>query len=265
MKDNGIPLKQVVSAIEELAPPALAEEWDNVGLILNPPRVGPVRSVLLTIDLTEAVAREAIATRSQLVIAYHPPIFEPLRSLSHEVPLQRTIMSLARAGIAIYSPHTALDAARDGVNDWLAGGVGPGRCEVLAQADATDPGTGRLIMLDRPVALPTLTRKVKQHLGLRHLRVARAGTARRIKRIALCAGAGASALKDVRADAYITGEMGHHDILAAVAAGVHVILSEHTHTERGYLPLFARRLRKAVGPSVTVRVSKKDREPVKTV
>jgi dinuclear metal center YbgI/SA1388 family protein len=272
MKTSSLTLRQTTDALDLLAPLSLAEEWDNVGLLVEPPRTGRIRRVLLTIDLTETVAHEARTVGAQLVVAYHPPIFEPVRAFSASVPMHRAIMSLVRDRIAVYSPHTALDAVAGGVNDWLAAGLGPGVCRPLTPSvdgDSEGAGQGRLLVLDRPVGTATFVQRVKKHLGLKHVRVARPASGHRragkVQRVGLCAGAGASVLRGARADLYLTGEMNHHDVLAAVGDGRFVVLCEHTNTERGYLAVLRRKLRKATGSKLDVVVSKADRDPVRVV
>jgi dinuclear metal center YbgI/SA1388 family protein len=85
------------------------------------------------------VLEEVLSGEVDLVIAYHPPIFRPVRRLRPAVPGERRLLALARAGVAVYSPHTALDAAPDGVNDWLAAGLGPAEIRPLSPAEALDP------------------------------------------------------------------------------------------------------------------------------
>ena len=118
-------VSDVVKVIETLAPPALAEGWDQTGL-----QVGdgdwPVDKALLCIDLTEAVLDEAIRQRASFVLAYHPLCFKPLARLTTQDVKQRIALRAATNQIAVYSPHTALDAAPAGVNDWLAAGLAPG-------------------------------------------------------------------------------------------------------------------------------------------
>ena len=261
-------LSSVVGALQELVPLEWAEEWDNVGLLVEPPGRSRVRRVLLTIDLLPAVLDEAVQRKADLVVAYHPPIFTPLRSLTMADPMRAVVMRCVQRRIAIYSPHTALDAVAGGVNDWLADGVGEGERVPLVRGPqhATAPegvGQGRSVRLTRPVTVSTLASRLKKHLGVKHVRIAR-GAAEKIERIALCAGAGGSVLVGCDADVWVTGEMRHHDVLAAVERGVAVILCEHTNTERGYLSLLARSLRKALGGGVEVAVSRADREPLAT-
>lgn len=267
--DLATTLRRATRVLQEIAPLEYAEDWDNVGLLLEPvPRdIQRVSSILLTIDLTESVIAEACELSSQLVVAYHPPIFHPLARLTQEDPRHRILLRAIGASIAVYSPHTALDAAPDGVNDWLADGLPAGQRVSIGPSGTarTGPGQGRLLELDEPVDLDEIVDRVKQHLGLESLRVAVARDHQKgpkIQRIALCAGSGGQVVSGTDAQLYLTGEMGHHDVLAALEAGRSVILCEHTNTERGYLPRLRDRLHSLLGESVSVEVSARDREPL---
>lgn len=255
-------LQNVIQALENIAPLNLAEEWDNVGLLVNPLRSRNVKNILLAIDLTEAVADEAIAEKIDLIIAYHPILFRPVNRLNAGNAYDRTVMKLIQKNIAVFSPHTALDAVIGGVNDWLADGVGEGEVSVLQTIPGSDAGQGRLVELKRPVKLKTLAQRIKKHLGLKNLRIAQSAKDAPVQTVALCAGAGTDAFKDVQADCYLTGEMSHHNVLAATLGGSHVILCEHTNTERGYLPVFRKILAKALGKGVDISISEIDSDPI---
>jgi dinuclear metal center YbgI/SA1388 family protein len=122
-------LKTIVAAIEKIAPTGFAEPWDNVGLLAGD--VGQsVSRIMLTIDYTGTVAQEAKEAGCDLIVAYHPPIFQPLRRLGSD----SLVFDAIRRGVAIYSPHTALDAADGGTNDMLADAIG------LTQRGALRPG-----------------------------------------------------------------------------------------------------------------------------
>lgn len=117
---RGVTVAGFCDAMHAIAPPALAQEWDNVGLLAGD-RGAAVRRVLLCIDLTPAVAGEAVQHKVDLVMAYHPPIFRPVHRLtmpSHGT--EESVFRCIRNGIAIYSTHTALDAAEGGTNDVIA-------------------------------------------------------------------------------------------------------------------------------------------------
>jgi len=255
-------LQTVIQPLENIAPPSLAEDWDNVGLLINPLRPRNVKKILLTIDLTEPVADEAIASKTDLIVAYHPILFQPANRLNANNAYDRAVMKLVQKNIAVYSPHTALDAVIGGVNDWLADGVGDGEVSVLQPIENSDAGQGRRVELKRSVKLKTLAQRIKKHLGLKNLRLAAASEDMPIKTVALCAGAGTDAFKGIQADCYLTGEMSHHNVLAATLNGSHVILCEHTNTERGYLPVFRKILCKALNTSVEISISAEDANPI---
>ena len=112
-------LRDILAALDRIAPLRHAESWDNVGLIAGDP-AATVSRVLLTIDCTSAVFDEARREACELVVAYHPPLFEAIKSVSAQSLIHRAI----RDGIALYSPHTALDVAEGGTNDMLADVLG---------------------------------------------------------------------------------------------------------------------------------------------
>ncbi|TVS04412.1 MAG: Nif3-like dinuclear metal center hexameric protein [Phycisphaerales bacterium] len=113
----------LINAMEMIAPLSYAEPWDRVGLHLGRPRTELDGPVLLTIDLTEAVLHEAIESGVRAIVAYHPPIWEPLKSVTNASAKERIILGAAEARIAIYSAHTALDSVPGGVTDWLCEGI----------------------------------------------------------------------------------------------------------------------------------------------
>ncbi len=208
-------LHPTIQILENIAPLHYADDWDNVGLLINPLKPHNVKKILLTIDLTEAVADEAIEDKIDLIVAYHPILFRPANRLNADNAYDRAVMKLVQKNIAVYSPHTALDAVIGGVNDWLADGVGDGEVSVLQPIQNSDAGQGRLVKLKKPVKLKTLTQRIKKHLGLKTLRIAVVSEDTPIQTVALCAGAGTDAFKGVQADCYLTGEMNHHNVLAA--------------------------------------------------
>ncbi|HYE60921.1 MAG TPA: Nif3-like dinuclear metal center hexameric protein [Phycisphaerales bacterium] len=119
-------VNDLVRLMGQIAPLEYAEEWDRVGLLVGDGERELTGPVLLTIDLTEPVLAEAIGAGSKAIIAYHPPIFEPLARVTDATPRQRIILRAIEAGIAVYSPHTALDAVHGGITDWLCEGLSGG-------------------------------------------------------------------------------------------------------------------------------------------
>jgi dinuclear metal center YbgI/SA1388 family protein len=108
----------LVRAMEAIAPTHLAAAWDNVGLLVGD-EASALSRVLLAVDCTSAVVAEAVREQCQAIVAYHPPIFKPTKRLvAGSVPYE-----IVRANVAVYSPHTAIDAAAGGTNDLLADSV----------------------------------------------------------------------------------------------------------------------------------------------
>jgi dinuclear metal center YbgI/SA1388 family protein len=115
-------LKNIIAALEELAPGRLAQSWDNVGFLVGD-RERDFTNAMLTIDMTRAVLDEAKQAGTDLILAYHPVIWNGLKAVTADGP-GRMVYEAIRAGIAVYSIHTSLDAAAGGVNDGLAEMVG---------------------------------------------------------------------------------------------------------------------------------------------
>ncbi len=115
-------VEAVTQIIDKMFPPGLAQDWDNVGLLIGDSQK-VVRNILLTIDITHAVLAEAKKLKTDLIVSYHPVIWDALRKITADGP-SGVVYNLIRSGIAVFSIHTALDAAVDGVNDGLADIVG---------------------------------------------------------------------------------------------------------------------------------------------
>ncbi len=136
-------VSDIATAIEKIVPLELAQDWDNVGLLIGDPQ-NNVTNILLTIDVTKEVLSEAIKQKTDLIIAYHPVIWDALKKITAEPSVKLgakylaprstrgLVYELIRRGIAVFSIHTALDAAVGGVNDGLA--------EIIGIADAKPIG-----------------------------------------------------------------------------------------------------------------------------
>jgi len=132
----------VVGFLEEFAPPRLAAEWDNVGLLLGD-RQARVKRIMTCLTVTPESAAEAVEAKAQLIVTHHPILFRPVKRLTTGNPEGRMLLSLIRAGVAVYSPHTAFDNTRGGINDAivrrlgrvgvgpLRRGEGPRQCKVI--------------------------------------------------------------------------------------------------------------------------------------
>ncbi len=121
--------------LERFAPCATAAEWDNVGLLLGDP-AAEVLGVMTCLTLSPDVAAEAVAARAELIVAHHPVLFRGVKKLTPASADGRVVLPLLRAGIAVYSPHTAFDNCVGGINDGLCGRLGLMRAVPLRPREA---------------------------------------------------------------------------------------------------------------------------------
>jgi len=112
-------LTELVARLQKFAPPWLSESWDNVGLLVEPSSPHVIDKLMLTNDLTEAVANEAVEMNVSMILSYHPPIFKPLKRLTQCSWKERIVVKCIENRIAVFSPHTCYDTLQGGVNDWL--------------------------------------------------------------------------------------------------------------------------------------------------
>jgi dinuclear metal center YbgI/SA1388 family protein len=109
----------VTEFLDAFAPPPLAADWDNVGLLLGE-RSADVRRIVICLTVTPEVAAEAVAEQAQLIVTHHPILFRAVKRLTDATPEGRMLLALVRHGVAVYSPHTAFDNTRGGINELLA-------------------------------------------------------------------------------------------------------------------------------------------------
>jgi len=360
-------VSELVQHLDRFAPPSLAAEWDNTGLLLGDP-AAPVERVLTCLTLTADVAAEAAAERANLIVSHHPILFRGAKKLTADRGDGAIVWPLAKAGIAVYSPHTSFDNCFGGINDMLCRrlgiakaaplrpggatkqfklaifvpdsdlakvsdavfGAGAGVINQYEQCsfrlagrgtffgtDSTSPavgekgrredvdewrlevvvpeskltavvtalrrahsyeepafdvyplhpasggGEGRIGELARPATLGELAATTKAALAAGFLQLV-GDAAKPVRRVAVACGAAGEFLPDAiraGADAFLTGEMRFHDALAALAAGIGVLLPGHYATERPGVEELAAKLA-ADWPAVTSWASRTECDPL---
>lgn len=145
-----VTVQQVAAVLTDLAPEHLAEEWDNVGLLVGDP-AGTVARVLVTLDVTAAVLDEAAAQGCEMIVAHHPVIFRPLARLRPDDPASALAYEAARRGVHLYAAHTNLDHAAGGTSDALAARLGVLNPRVLVPRTGT--GDYKLVVFTPPEAV----------------------------------------------------------------------------------------------------------------
>jgi len=129
-------IQQIIDFLEQIAPPALQEDYDNSGLLVGEPHA-EVDKVLVSLDVTEAVVAEAVALGAGLIVSHHPIVFRPLRRITGRNEVERTVMAALRAGIGLYAIHTNLDNVAHGVNAMMCRKLGLEGMRVLRPAKGT--------------------------------------------------------------------------------------------------------------------------------
>jgi putative NIF3 family GTP cyclohydrolase 1 type 2 len=109
----------IAASLESFAPPALAEDWDNVGLLVGSPD-WPAKRILTCLTITPTTVAEAIKQRAELIVAHHPLPFHSLKTITTATTTGQLLLQLIEARIGVYSPHTAFDSAQTGNKQHLA-------------------------------------------------------------------------------------------------------------------------------------------------
>lgn len=269
-------LNRVVSCMKRIAPLELADHsWDNVGLLIESTKLATKNKVMLTIDLTIDVVQECVEQEIQVVIAYHPIIFHPFKRLVLDDTISRIVVKCIENGISVYSPHTSLDACNDGINDWIANGIGIGSSiPIQPTFNESSTGMGRILTLNDPLLLSAIKNKLSNLFQVNQVRgcLSNRHESYPIQRIAICAGAGGSLFTKLEnIDLFVTGELTHHQMLSITSnpSNPSILLFEHTNTERGYLgqilkPKLQQMLQESI-QDIDVIVSKRDSSPIKFI
>ena len=253
-------LREVIAALEHLAPLRLQDEWDNSGLQVGFPEA-EIDSVLVCLDITEAVVDEAIAAKCNLIVSHHPLIFKALRQVSDATYQQRCVVKALAAGISIYSAHTSLDNAPGGVNHRVAALLGLQKLRWLSPRDGEDAGSGLVGELPASEPDAAFLARVQRTFGVECLQHS-ALDGRQVRRVAVCGGAGAFLLHDAvcaGADCFLSGEFHYHDYFDNQG----VLLAElgHYQSEQFTQDLLLEYLHKTC-PGLTVRKTAINTNPI---
>lgn len=208
-------IKTIVHFLEQKAPAHLAEEWDNVGVLVE--AGNEVTGVVTALDATPDAIAFAKQQGADLLVTHHPVIFSPLSHLSMLDPAVQALQN----GVSVLSLHTNLDKAVDGVNDTLCALLG------LQNVTVLEDGMTRVGDLPAPMTAKEFGGLVGDTLHT-PVMISPGDT---VSRVAVCGGAAGSGVFTVKgkADAYVTGEVKHHEFLAA--NGLTVVAAGHYATE----------------------------------
>lgn len=259
-------LRLVLNYLDELCPPALAEDWDNTGLLIGS-KDKAVSTLMTCLTLTPDVAAEALDRQVHLVVTHHPVLFRAVKKLTDETAEGRMILNLIRAGIAVYSPHTSYDGAGEGINRQIAQGLGLAAVQPI-RPSLKDPslGAGRMGDLPHEASLGNFCERVKELLGVRRAWMI-GDAARTVRRVGIACGAASDFMFDAArqgCDVLLTGEARFHACLEARSLGIALVLPGHYATERPAMETLAHVLLRKF-PALTVFASQTERDPIEWV
>ena len=247
-------VSDIIDLMDHIAPPSLAEEWDNAGLQVGDRR-WTVRRVGVALDAGLEVVTAACQMKVDLLITHHPLIFKPLTAIDYQTPLGTIVKKAVQHRLSIFSAHTNLDKTKGGLNDILARRIGLLDCTVLAEAENPEHGgltgeaeavhkeksespgyhvgLGRVGTLPKTMMLKDFALGVKQQLNLDTIKVVgNAGLV--VKKAAVCTGSGSSLLKAFfksGAQVYVSGDLHFHDARDVEAADLGLIDIGHFPSE----------------------------------
>ena len=256
-------LSRLIDFLESFAPPHLAEEWDNVGLLVGS-RDRDINRVMTCLTISPNVVEEALREKVDLIVAHHPLPFRPLKRITDDTPEGRMLWQLIGAGVAIYSPHTAFDSCREGINQRLAEGLRLTNIAPLVPSeDGPDIGGGRYGVYWEAITLAELAGLAKEFLHIERVQIV-GDPALPLKRVAVaCGSAGEflSAARELGCDAFVTGETRFHTCLEAESTGIALLLVGHYASERFGVERLAEVLSSQF-PSLKIFSSAAERDPL---
>lgn len=218
----------IYRCLDELAPFSTQLSWDNSGLLVGD-FSQPVRVCVLALDVTEKAVRFAKEHDAQLIITHHPVIFSAIRNVTAD----SLVWKLVRGNISVISAHTNLDLAEGGVNDALAAAL----CLQNVRPFENEDGLGRIGELPDRMEPAAFGGYIREKLGPRSSVAFTERTP--VRTVALVGGAGGDYLQTASlcgADAYLTGELRHHEWMAAQSLPISVCTAGHYATEAVVLP-----------------------------
>lgn len=228
-------VKNIFDYINSIAPFENQCEWDNSGLLVGC-KENEVKKIGVVLDITSDTVKYAAENGIDLIVSHHPVIFRAVKHfLDGDIPFM-----LARNGISAICTHTNLDIAKGGVNDALAAALGFENVSDFADS-------GELSMIRIAEIDETDGESLAKYIaGKLNASVCLADSGKKIKKLALCGGSANEFIADIAQngyDAYLTGELKHHEFLDALEMGLTVITAGHFETENPVVAVLAEKLK----------------------
>ena len=220
--------------IEGFAPKFLQEDYDNVGLMVGD-KNKEVKKVLLSLDCTNEVIKEAISFKCDLIITHHPLIFKKPKNIIKGDLLGDKVIALIKADITLYSCHTNLDKAKNGINETIVNMLGFKSNQIIEPNEFSNykgAGIGRIVNLEKEISLSHIIETVKEKLNIKNMRIVKGSE--KVKVLAIINGSGQDLFykaKKLGADCIISGDTTYHFALDFKEMEISIIDAGHFSTE----------------------------------
>ena len=258
-------LKDIIAQLRLAAPEELAQDWDNVGLLVGDD-TQDIRCIYIALDADDAAIAEAKAAGAQLLLTHHPLIFSPLKKINRDSFISARVVELLQSHMSCYAMHTNFDASHMGrlTAKRIGLSVEAPLADIITR-DGMDYGIGVIGSLAAPCTLRALGELVKERFDALSVKLF-GDRERSVCRIAICPGSGKSTIGDAirgGADVLITGDIDHHSGIDAAAQGLCIIDAGHYGLEHIFIGCMEQYLRERLeGVTVTAQAH---REPFSVV
>ena len=258
-----ITIRNIIESIEAQAPLSIQERWDNSGLQLGHADA-ECSGALLCIDVNEEIISEAISLGFNLIISHHPLLFKGLKSITGKSCTERIVENAIKHGIAIYSAHTSMDSASNGVSQRMAAKLGLTDVQVLVPQSEANPVTGLGCIGNGPPTPATeLLAVAKQAFGVQKLRYC-GNTDVTVTRVAVAGGSCAEFCGNAAAagaQLFLTADLKYHEMIIASESLIIADLG-HFESEQFTKEIFLEIIQKKF-PNFAVQNAKHDTNKIK--
>ena len=238
--------RDIMKVIEATYPKHAALEWDNVGLLVGRTEK-EVKKIYVALDATDEVIEQAVAVNADMLITHHPLLFSPLKKITDEHFIGGRVVKLLQHDISYYAMHTNYDVC--GMADISAAILGLDGAETLEVTDKESmEGIGKVGDFSGPMSLQSCGEFIKEKFQLDSVKVF-GDLLYTVQRVAICPGSGKGMTElalEKNADVLVTGDIGHHEGIDAVAQGLAIIDAGHYGLEHIFIEDMANYLRKNI-------------------
>lgn len=260
-----VKVQNIAEIVNRLAPRQLAEDWDNVGLLVGS-FSAPVEKIFVCLDVTDETIKSAFDFGANLIVTHHPVIFRAVKNFRTDLPLGSKLETLIKNDVSVFAAHTNLDSAEGGVNDVLAEKLG-----LIDVKNFDDElSLGRIGYLPKKISAVEFAEHVAKVLNVDAVRLIDAGNFE-IEKVGICGGAGSefiSKAKFLGAQAFVTGDVKYHEAQNATDIKIHVVDAGHFATEFPVVKVLAEKLRAEcdkLGYNVEIAEDTTSRDIFKTI